>query len=377
MLRVYLFRGRHPLYETFLTNPPEGVTYYPPAKAEGAEEYTLYNRSSTFQRMVIDDAFSSLGLPRLVPILRRYDLVHSSRGFIAVGPNKYVVDVEHAGSFVGMRHRRLRLSHVRNIIAKSLKSPRCHQILPHSCAALRSLEIISTNKEILDKSRVLYPAVGGGAPAAKVKNGNSPVVLYMGEYYWKGGREFLKACFELQKEQDFRVKYISLRVHPPDSVVKKARELIDIDYHEGPVPREHLLQTIYPSTDVFVMPTYIDTFGYAFLEAMSHGIPCIGTSHFAIPEIVEDGVTGFVVSSPISYFDRSFVGHPELPIEKIDCTETVNGLTSAMRELLDSESLRTSMGAEARKRIAQGKFSIGHRNKVLKEVYESCTSRAV
>jgi len=42
------------------------------------------------------------------------------------------------------------------------------------------------------------------------------------------------------------------------------------------------------------MPSLRDSFGFVFLEAMSQGVPCIGTTINAMPEIIGD--SGFVVA---------------------------------------------------------------------------------
>lgn len=48
-------------------------------------------------------------------------------------------------------------------------------------------------------------------------------------------------------------------------------------------------------SSLFVMPSRCETWGDVFIEAMSYGVPCIGTTMDAMPEIIEDGVTGYVV----------------------------------------------------------------------------------
>jgi glycosyltransferase involved in cell wall biosynthesis len=43
------------------------------------------------------------------------------------------------------------------------------------------------------------------------------------------------------------------------------------------------------------MPTRLEPFGIAFLEAMMHRLPVVATRIGAIPEIVQDGLTGELV----------------------------------------------------------------------------------
>ena len=53
------------------------------------------------------------------------------------------------------------------------------------------------------------------------------------------------------------------------------------------------------NADVFVFPTYYhnECFPLVLLEAMQHALPCISTKEGAIPDIIEDGVTGFIINS--------------------------------------------------------------------------------
>jgi glycosyltransferase involved in cell wall biosynthesis len=47
--------------------------------------------------------------------------------------------------------------------------------------------------------------------------------------------------------------------------------------------------------DVFAMPSLWEGFGLVFLEAMAAGKPVVSTAVSAIPEVVQDGVTGLLV----------------------------------------------------------------------------------
>jgi glycosyltransferase involved in cell wall biosynthesis len=43
------------------------------------------------------------------------------------------------------------------------------------------------------------------------------------------------------------------------------------------------------------MPSLYEPLGVAVLEAMAAGLPCIGSTGGALPELIEEGATGFVV----------------------------------------------------------------------------------
>ena len=58
------------------------------------------------------------------------------------------------------------------------------------------------------------------------------------------------------------------------------------------------LNAIYASADVFMFPSSpIETFGLVAAEAMASGLPVIASRVGGMPEIVEDGVTGFIHES--------------------------------------------------------------------------------
>lgn len=56
-------------------------------------------------------------------------------------------------------------------------------------------------------------------------------------------------------------------------------------------------ENAFSSADIFVFPTYYhnETFGLVNLEAMQHSLPVVSTFEGGIPDIVEDGETGFLV----------------------------------------------------------------------------------
>jgi glycosyltransferase involved in cell wall biosynthesis len=50
------------------------------------------------------------------------------------------------------------------------------------------------------------------------------------------------------------------------------------------------------NSHVMVLPSYYEGFGIAYLEGMAHGLPAVGTVAGAIPDLVTDGVDGYLVS---------------------------------------------------------------------------------
>jgi glycosyltransferase involved in cell wall biosynthesis len=62
----------------------------------------------------------------------------------------------------------------------------------------------------------------------------------------------------------------------------------------GPVPAGRI-GPLLDQHDLFVMPSRLEGFGIAFVEALSRGLPCIGRDAFAMPEIIRPGIGGALV----------------------------------------------------------------------------------
>ena len=78
-------------------------------------------------------------------------------------------------------------------------------------------------------------------------------------------------------------------------------------------------EKILKDSDIFVYPTYKDIFGIVNIEAMQFGLPVVSTYEGAIPEIVEDNVTGFLVpqkdSRALAEKIEILINNPDLRIK--------------------------------------------------------------
>jgi len=90
------------------------------------------------------------------------------------------------------------------------------------------------------------------------------------------------------------------------------------------------LHAIRGGLDLVVHPAIAEGLGVAVLEASGSGLPVVAGAHGGLPEIVEDGVTGFLV-------------------EPTDSA----ALAEAVDRLLVDPALRDRMGAAGRRRVAE------------------------
>ena len=119
-------------------------------------------------------------------------------------------------------------------------------------------------------------------------------ILFVGlDFERKGGEALLKA-FEIVKRE---IPDAKLRVIGPDSAELHSKKDVIAMGRIMKHSKEGLekLQEAYMNASIFVMPTLWEPFGIVFLEAMANKLPCIGVNKYAMPEIIENGKTGFVI----------------------------------------------------------------------------------
>ncbi len=231
-----------------------------------------------------------------------------------------------------------------------------------------------TDKRILDKVEVVYPAM------RKVDDGfiryNDEVVNFMfsGDFFRKGGANTVDAFEKLQKkysniylricsEPDLRIKNANLR----QRYEEKIRSNPSITF--GHVDRKVMLEEVLPSTDVFVSPTYREAFGFAILEASAYGIPVIATNYFAISEIIQHNHSGFLIENDHFDFIRNGKGYVINDIPE-DFHKFMSDQVYHFMEILVKDHIKRKVMGKNGLEIARTKFSFNVRNKKMKKIYE-------
>jgi len=79
-------------------------------------------------------------------------------------------------------------------------------------------------------------------------------------------------------------------------IIERIASAPDIELQMG--RRRHELIPYFQSSKAFILPVVAEeAFGLVFIEAMSCGTPVIAYAKGSVPEVIEDGVTGFVVNA--------------------------------------------------------------------------------
>ena len=122
------------------------------------------------------------------------------------------------------------------------------------------------------------------------KSYDGKTILFVGyEFERKGGFVLLSAFKKVRQT----IKDARLIIVGPSYLDEKI-EGVEL---KGPLKDKNELEALYQQASIFVMPSLCEPFGLVFLEAMSYKLPCICTAIDAMPEIIKDGETGFVVTA--------------------------------------------------------------------------------
>jgi len=177
----------------------------------------------------------------------------------------------------------------------------------NSYAVILSERLYYDIRKYFPKDRVFVCPNGITALDADLKNGSEltttqkiPRLLFLSNLIEsKGIFVLLEACRILAKK---RIEFVCTYVGNVGDVTgqelhSEVHKLGLDDYVEYlgakyGSEKEQILQ----SADIFVFPSYYECMPLVILEAMQHSLPVVSTYEGAIPDLVIDGTTGFLVS---------------------------------------------------------------------------------
>jgi len=188
----------------------------------------------------------------------------------------------------------------------------------------------------IDPGRIIVIGAGANIPIPPnnpKQDFDGKTILFIGiDFERKGGKVVLDAFQDVKKEiPKARLVIAGPQLASlPDGV--ECLGFISKNTPEGLAKLKHA----YMDASVFVMPSLYEPFGVVFLEAMAHGLPCIGADNCAMPEIIDHNKTGFLV-----------------------CPGDSASLSEKIIELLKDPLLARKMGEKGYKKVT-GHFTWSH-----------------
>ncbi|MDA0244747.1 MAG: glycosyltransferase family 4 protein [Chloroflexi bacterium] len=181
-----------------------------------------------------------------------------------------------------------------------------HDLYPPWCIELehdiyRNAAMVFTRSHNITQSVVAEYRIAAEKVACVYAGSNAPLdntiqldnddytnqnILFVGiDWERKGGPELVAAFEHLHQRYphaQLTIVGASPTLHLPNCQVV------------GRVPI-HQVSEYYRKASIFCLPTKLEPFGIAFVEALAHKLPIVGTNIGAIPDFVQDGTNGYLV----------------------------------------------------------------------------------
>jgi glycosyltransferase involved in cell wall biosynthesis len=218
----------------------------------------------------------------------------------------------------------------RNVVAVSKAT--CH----HLCNGnINNKDITKVIHNGFDISR--YEQANGSGKKVRKEWGisfNQPLVGMLGRFSnWKGQDYFLEVASSInQNYPNVRFALVGGTIPGQEEIINKLKSLANnlnlssvviFDEFRTDVP------AVLDAFDIFVLPSILpEPFGLVVVEAMATGKPVVANSHGGCKEIIENGVTGFLVE-------------PNKPEEMV----------LAIKYLIDNPKEGEEMGQRGRERL--------------------------
>lgn len=176
---------------------------------------------------------------------------------------------------------------------------------------------------------------------------NKKILISVGRLHEAKGCPYLIKAMKILKEKYPYILLIVLGEGPEGKKIEEQIKELKLEKNILLLGQKENISEYLNASDVFVMPSLWEGLPIALLEAMACGLPVVNTRVGGVPEVVEDGKSGFLVE----------LKNPRGLAEKI------------IKTLEMSEEERKKMGEHGRK-IVEKKFSIEQIVKEYENLYQ-------
>lgn len=332
------------------------------------------------------DAFAILPEPD-------YDIVHSFNAVPIASGRPYVLSFE---DFCPRVPEDRHVGWLERWLARELTDERCVALLALSEYAVRQFRHQNRHFDGLPtleaKLEVRYPPIAARRDMPKQLQGPDLKLLFVGrDFMRKGGPAVLRAHELLRKRgvpaQTTVVSSLGWKaddayVDPPSpELVRREVALLDgdgITHHHNLGNAEVL--ALMDASDFFVFPTLHDTFGFVVLEALASATPVLATATNALPEMVQDGRSGYLLpielDGLLGRWAWTYRTREPGFIEAYEAaTRTLGDAIAARLEACWESPERYVALSEGALQAVRSRFDMDTARERLEEIYERCAER--
>jgi glycosyltransferase involved in cell wall biosynthesis len=380
-------RFGHPFFREQLQGAPEGFRYLTPGhEAEGDATKRIALNSARMGKLREPSERAAVRVLSRVGYVRRTRLrppsgcalVHSAQQLLSPMPVPYVLDFECIEVFSLYQRAGLRPPWARRRLLDALSDERCRALLPWSRAAARGVRAAlgaGAAARLEDKTLTVLPGIRPRTTRPAPWEGGPLRVLFVGTAFEaKGGVEAVRAIARVRQTHEVTLDLIS---DVPDRWRGEIERAGGVAVYPWPTPAQKV-SSLFAQSHLLLFPSHMDTLGFVMLEAMASGVPVLATRHFAVPELVEDGVSGIVVEGENLLYDDDGLCRFEHTLppprsfrEAIAAPSPayVERLARALARVAEQRDLHARLAAGALERVTSGPLSMEARRGALAGVY--------
>jgi glycosyltransferase involved in cell wall biosynthesis len=119
-----------------------------------------------------------------------------------------------------------------------------------------------------------------------VHDGGLPRILFVGGDFARKGGDLLLEVFRTRLRGKAQLVLVTR-----DPIAAEP----GVEVHSNVHANSEQLRALYASCDVFALPTRADCYALACMEAMAAGLPIVSTRTGGIPDMVMEGITGYII----------------------------------------------------------------------------------
>jgi glycosyltransferase involved in cell wall biosynthesis len=376
-----IYRNYIPLYsgyDSFFYNPPGGISFR--AKRPKAFLKIAYKVYRFFSKVWFVRKIAKLAQKNV------FDVKESSNQhaiyFVCMLPEykptvPFVVDFEHITALLNF-DTGISISRAREKILTFLKMENCIAFLPWSHAAERGLiEVLGDEFETWQhKVQVVPPALKKWTPPEKSLEAEKPFrILFVGRDPIRKGLLPLAQAYRMFSAGKNDVELVIIS-ELSKALTKEIDSLPNTKVYRPRFNRDALFENFFFKASVLVMPTLEDTYGMAFLESLSAGLPVVATQQFAMNEIVSDGKNGILLKSISHFLDKETLPKTRTETDFILSHTQQNALANEIQGVLEILYKDPNVLTKMRTQTSQqfdigGRNSVETRNQIFKEIFTS------
>ena len=247
--------------------------------------------------------FDKLGIIKTIKA-RNYDCeIYGSFNRFLNADKPYFVYVENPTALYHYRLNRVKSFWGYRRVCKMVNAPQLRYIICMSYACKNTFERLCCKVHQHSKLTQIYPLVPENpyvnkAIIEKRCEERDIKLLYISQgirFFSKGAKEIIKA-FRILREKgnkNISLTMVTSFVDLNPSTLYELKNIEGITMLDFKLSYDEM-QKLYASHHIFLMPTSDDSFNLTVLEAIKAGLPVIGSTLYAIPEMVKDSYNGYL-----------------------------------------------------------------------------------